>query len=104
MDLTRKQVIEILEKADSTVYKEPKTKTAYALEYAINSLKTDEAYQLMYEGGELFTKDEVAAMLTDLQSEIPELKSYESSDGQDLVMLADIGTLFQQKINNLKED
>lgn len=45
MELTRKQVIEILEKADSTVYKEPKTKTAQALEYAIASLETDEAYQ-----------------------------------------------------------
>ena len=75
-----------------------------SLAYAISSLKTDEAYQLMYEGGEIFTKDEVAAMLTELQSEISELKSYESADGQDLVMLADIGTLFQQKINNLKED
>ena len=39
MDLTRKQVIEILEKADSTVYKEPKTKTAQALEYAISDMK-----------------------------------------------------------------
>lgn len=50
MELTRKEVIEILEKADSTVYKEPKTKTAQALEYAISSLKTDEMYQLDYEG------------------------------------------------------
>ena len=104
MDLTRKQVIEILEKADSTVYKEPKTKTAQALEYAISSLKTDEAYQIMYEGGEIFTKDEVAAKLKDLKSEIKKLKSYESADGQDLVMLADIGILFQQKINALKGD
>lgn len=39
MELTRKQVIEILEKADSTVYKEPKTKTAQALEYAIADVK-----------------------------------------------------------------
>ena len=38
MELTRKQVIEILEKADSTVYKEPKTKTAQALEYAIDTI------------------------------------------------------------------
>lgn len=46
---------------------------------------------------------DLAAMLTELQQEIGELKSYESTDGQDLVMLADIGTLFQQKINSLKE-
>lgn len=48
-------------------------------------------------------KADMVAMLTDIQLEIEELKSYESADGQDLVMLADIGTLFQQKINNLKE-
>lgn len=70
MELTRKQVIEILEKADSTVYKEPKTKTAQALEYAISSLKVDEAYQLIYEGKEIYTKDEVKAMLTELKQEI----------------------------------
>ena len=50
MELTRKQVIDLLEKADSTVYKEPKTKLAQALEYAISSIKADEMYQLDYEG------------------------------------------------------
>lgn len=106
MELTRKQVINTLEtlKLEWGELAPPEDNICDALDYAISSLKTDEAYQLMYEGGEIFTKDEVAAILTDLQSEIPELKSYESSDGQDLVMLADIGTLFQQKINNLKED
>ena len=53
---------------------------------------------------ETYAKADMVAMLTELQLEISELKSYESADGQDLVMLADIGTLFQQKINNLKED
>ena len=47
-------------------------------------------------------KADMVAMLTEIQLEIVELKSYESADGQDLVMLADIGTLFQQKINELK--
>ena len=47
-------------------------------------------------------KADMVAMLTEIQLEIVELKSYESADGQDLVMLADIGTLFQQKINALK--
>ena len=42
------------------------------LDYAISSLKTDEAYQIMYEGGEIFTKDDVLAMLTDLKLEIEE--------------------------------
>lgn len=49
-------------------------------------------------------KAAMTAMLTELQLEIEELKSYESADGQDLVMLADIGILFQQKINALKEN
>lgn len=51
----------------------------------------------------VFTKDEVVAMLEELKLEIEELTSYESVDGQDLVMLADIGILFQQKINALQE-
>ena len=41
-----------------------------ALEYAISSLKTDEAYQLMYEGEEIFTKADMAAILTDLYKRI----------------------------------
>ncbi len=49
-------------------------------------------------------KADLVAMLTELQLEIDKMKSYESSDGQDLVMLADIGILFQQKINELKEN
>lgn len=47
-------------------------------------------------------KADMVAMLTEIQLKILELKSYESSDGQDLVMLADIGILFQQKIGKLK--
>ena len=50
------------------------------------------------------TKDDLVAMLTELRIDISELKSYESADGQDLVMLADIGTLFRQKIDKLKEE
>lgn len=41
-----------------------------ALQYAISSLKTDLKYDLMYEGEEIYTKDEVKAMLTELQQEI----------------------------------
>ena len=48
-------------------------------------------------------KADLVAMLEELKAEILEMKSYESPDGQDLVMLADIGILFQQKINALKE-
>ena len=60
--------------------------------------------QLMQDNYEERLKADMVAMLTEIQLEILELKSYESADGQDLVMLADIGILFQQKINSLKED
>ena len=103
--MTRAEAIEILKKLIEAMQGHvtvlPTPERIAAIRLAIASLETDEAYQLMYEGGEIFTKDEVAAILTDLQSEIPELKSYESADGQDLVMLADIGTLFQQKIKGM---
>ena len=53
---------------------------------------------------EAILKADIVAILEEIQLEIEELKSYESADGQDLVMLADIGILFQQKINALKGD
>ena len=37
--MTREEAIEYLKKADVTVYQEPKTKTAEALEMAIEALK-----------------------------------------------------------------
>ena len=109
MELTRKQVIEILEKADSTVYKEPKTKTAYALEYAISSLKTDEAYQIMYEGGDIFTKDDMVAVLEDLKAEI-DIMSDSVVEGTTVTitswrgMQKRICKLVQSKIDKLKEN
>jgi hypothetical protein len=48
MELTRKQVIEILEKADSTVYKEPKTITAQALEQAMVDVRKMEVIEQIY--------------------------------------------------------
>lgn len=71
-----------------------------ALETAIDTMRK---YQMMQADYEARLKVEKVAMLTEIQLEIVELKSYESADGQDLVMLADIGILFQQKINLLKE-
>jgi len=96
MELTRKQIIDLLEKADSTVYKEPKTKLAQALEYAISFIKTDEAYQLMYDSGDIFSKSEKVAMLTELQTEIEDLPMYCDP--------LDISDLIQQKIDKLKEN
>ena len=45
-----------------------------SLAYAISSLKTDEAYQLMYEGKEIYTKDEVIAMFIELMKEIEKIE------------------------------
>ena len=106
MELTRKQVIEILEKADSTVYKEPKTKTAQALEYAINSLKTDETYQLMYEGEDVFTKADMIAMFTELVKEINPIKECEQQiyGKEAWNFVGKCQDMIQQKIDKLKEN
>ena len=104
MGMMRKRVIEILEKADSTVYKEPKTKTAQALEYAVSSLKTDEAYQLMYEGGEVFTKDEVVAMLTEIKDEASNIRPTIGNCASFAEGIRAYDKLIQQNINSLKED
>lgn len=71
-----------------------------ALEYAISSIKTDEAYQIMYEGGEMFTKDEVIDRLTDIQSEIEESENCGKAFHLGLQMASNI---IQEKINALKE-
>ena len=85
MELTRKQVINILNtlKIEWGELAPPEDNICDALDYAISFLKTDEAYQLMYEGVEAYDKDTVAWMFRELQLEIEEMKSYESPDGQD---------------------
>ena len=72
MELTRKQVINTLNtlKLEWGELAPPEDNICDALEYAISSLKTDEAYQIMYEGGEIFTKADMVAMLKELKSEI----------------------------------
>lgn len=72
MELTRKQVIEELERFRlASVYKSNKEKLIdKCLAYAISSLKTDEAYQIMYEGGEIFTKDDMVDLLKEILLEI----------------------------------
>lgn len=49
-----------------------------SLAYAISSLKTDETYQLMYEGEEIYTKADLVAMLKELQSEFEKLNMHGS--------------------------
>ena len=96
-----------------------------ALEYAISSLKTDEAYQIMYEGGEIFTKADMVDMLEKLISEANELEDpkyiLETSelpldvDGTTLPLETyalqcyyrggeDVIDIIEKKINSLKED
>ena len=41
-----------------------------SLDYAISSIKTDLKYHLMYEGEDIYTKDDMAAILTEIQTEI----------------------------------
>ena len=71
-----------------------------ALHYAISSLKTDEAYQIMYEGGEIFTKADLVAMLEELKTEIDELQGkyspYYDEASQHTV------EIIQEKIDKLK--
>ena len=77
------------------------------IKYAISSLKTDEAYQLMYEGGELFTKDEVADMYKSLILEI----DYKYNDrpmaynhGQRTRFFYDVREIIQNRIDALRGD
>ena len=48
--MTRKEAIEYLRKADCTVYREPKTKTAEALEMAIQELQEQKVGKWIEEG------------------------------------------------------
>ena len=85
-----------------------------ALQYAISSLKTDEAYQLMYEGGEIYTKADLVAMLAELLVELKELPKahfYKTNEFGDVTGCIDYPAisknaldLIQQKINALKEN
>ena len=98
MELTRKQVIQRLVMMKSYAIGE----NYEALDYAISSLKTDEAYQIMYEGGEIFTKADLVAMLTEIQLEIEEMDSGCGWEGYRPT--AQVIGLIQQKINELKAD
>ena len=96
MELTRKQVIEELKAILETQYwNVPLSKAA--LEYAINSLKTDEAYQLMYEGEDIYIKADMVAMLEDLDLQIDELASYN-------LEVAKVQRLIRDRIKKLKLD
>lgn len=63
--LSREEVVETLKTMvfGLQAFERFNAKEREALDYAISSLKTDEAYQLMYEGEEMYTKDEVDAYI-----------------------------------------
>ena len=112
MELTRKQVIEELQKMLDycSIRQDSTPERKQALVYAISSLKTDEAYQIMYEGGEIFTKDEVIAMITGIINEIEEKvirKQGIDSDFEydyEFIQSEEVVEIIQQKINALKGD
>lgn len=77
-----------------------------ALNMAINSLKTDEAYQLMFEKVDFYTKDEVISMFTDIQEQL--VKQYYINRHELHNDFANIGieqasNIVEEKIYALKE-
>ena len=86
-----------------------------ALGYAISSLKTDLKYDLLYEGEEVYTMDEVVSMLEELKKEIEELRldrplmsrgyeCYGHEDKTPTVIRQECSDIIQQKIEQLKEN
>lgn len=76
-----------------------------ALHYAISSLKTDEAYQLMYEGGDIYTKADMVSMLKKLQTEIEGIEKplcHSATYAKGCVDKGKVEGLIQQKIDSLK--
>ncbi len=74
-----------------------------ALQYAISSLKTDLKYDLMYEREEIYTKDDMRAILTELLLAIQNLDTPPKYKDEDYFLF---GTgacqdIIQNKINEL---
>ena len=106
MGLTRKEVIEHLSYIMDSMPDDACGEWRYSLGYAIASLKADEAYQIMYEGGEIFTKDEVIGMFTDLQKRMEEYEpTWVENDEQAVASCRtweDLDGMVQEQINTLK--
>ena len=75
-----------------------------ALHYAISSLKTDEAYQLMYEGEEIYTKSDMVAMLEELKEQLREMHEdfFETEHFDEAYGVSDSMDVIQEKINALR--
>lgn len=77
------------------------------IKYVISSLKTDLKYDLLYEGEDIYTKDDMAAMLTEILLECEEntVRWYVGRvDGKsdDVVLIETLNEIIQQKINKLR--
>ena len=101
MGMSIDEAIGLLERGSQYNYYDSAEDFCKAYDMAIDTMRKYQLFQVDYENR---LKADMVAMLTEILLEIEELKSYESADGQDLAMLADIGILFQQKINSLKEN
>lgn len=66
-----------------------------ALKYAISSLQADEAYNLLYERIDFFTKKEVITMLEDLDLQIDEEGSFDRR-------VAKVQRLIRDKVKELR--
>jgi enolase len=81
----------------------PSDELVVSLDYAISSLKTDEAYQLMYEGEDIYTRDDMVAMLEDLLMEIKHTVTMEdASSNEDLFKRNNVIKVVQFRIDKLK--
>lgn len=106
--MSREEVVETLKTMvfGAQAFKRFNSKERESLDYAISSLKTDEAYQLMYEGEDVYTKNEVIVMLMGLEGEIDEVSwNIEWPDGSDetIVEMDSVDNIINQKIDKLKE-
>lgn len=105
MELTRKQVIKNLNALNAVCGQKDfyDKEMEESIRYAISSLKTDEAYQIMYEGGEIFTKADMVAMLYKLRSEIINMPKYfPYTDHTRWFIDGDVFGFIDKEINALK--
>ena len=100
----RSDVIKDLEVIKALIEWEQPIDYQESLDYAIASLKTDKAYQIMYEGGEIYTKADMAAMLEELKEQLREMHEdfYETEHFDEAYGVSDSMDIIQQKINCLR--
>ena len=105
MELTRKQIIDNLSYIADSMPDDACAEWRDSLAYAISSLKTDEAYQVMYEGGEIFIKVDLVAMLEELKEQLREMHEdfFETEHFDEAYGVSNSMDIIQEKIEQLKE-